>query len=627
MRASIPTLLLAGCVVVSCGAGEEADAVGGTSGALAGAGGVAGAAGVGGEASAGGEGGAAGGAAGAAGATSSAGFPSTAGSAGTAGKGAASGAASAAGNAGVAGSAPGGAGGAPSFTCAKAKGTGAPTTAHVPAEYVARAYVEAFGRLPDDGGWNYYLNMFAKSGCGVDTLRVIADFFKSTEFLSKPLSTAERTTALARGVLLHDPSPLHVLHAADVLAKGGPEAWCDLVDEYEQSQVFVDHAKTLCDPSNHNFHFEAEAPPFAVAGELTGEALQASLAAAPSGGVVEVPEGTLVQVKKTLDVPGGVTLRTSGASGLTGRRLYPRLARLARAAPFVGPVVRLAAGATLELVWVDGRRRDFLAPDQRMLGENIRTEPTASKPSVVRWVRSDNPAGPQNIRVASVDGEECGADVTVQENLVVNWSNDNRPGSQALWSDGIFAHCERSRVLDNEVLDPSDVALIMFVSENGKQRSTIAGNRVLLAGNDAFGGLVVDTWTGFRCGGAPCDFVGASFKDNVLFSGPNTRFVFGVSTSSAPWKFIGSHGSARGAKFLHTTSGASRVRLQVALYAAHMTDTEIADNWDGTLLDFVDASGSEPPNACPKAATVREIATTSGSIQASTPGDLTDCIQ
>ena len=68
------------------------------------------------------------------------------------------------------------------------------------------------------------------------------------------------------------------------------------------------------------------------------------------------------------------------------------------------------------------------------------------------------------------------------------------------------------------------------------------------------------------------------------------------------------------------------MRLQVALYAAHMTSVEVADNWDATLIDFVDPAGSEPPNVCPKGATIREVATTSGSIQPSSPGDLTDCI-
>lgn len=503
---------------------------------------------------------------------------------------------------------------------------GGASTSKVPAEWIARNYVDALGRLPTTAEWTFVL---ASQGttCNADRLTSVVSLYNGAEFLSLPYTARERSLAMFRGLIGHDPRS-DELDKLTAYQEEKPEGLCSAIEFLVKSKQFSDHAATICSTSVANYHFEKGFPAIGSGDALSESELRSKLKNAASGDVVELPRGAYVELKSSLVVPSGVTLRTAGMGTEADRKAYARLARLTRGVGFGDALVQLEEGAHIEALWLDGRVGDFASdPDTSKLGPNVFTEPTVKMASSVRYIRSENPSGAQNIRIGSYAGKVCTKEMLVEGNLATNSGNDNRAGgARPIWSDGIFVHCETSLVKNNEVLDPSDVGLILFVSENGEQHSSITSNRVLSAGNDAFGGLVIDTWTGFRCKFTPCDFSNAGFSDNTLWSGPNTRFVFAISTASSPWSFIPGHGTARGASFLRNTSGSARIRTQVAFYGAHLLDATVSSNWNGTLIDFVGPAGSVPLNTCPIGATLVEAATTSGSFQSSVPGSRTDCI-
>jgi hypothetical protein len=510
-------------------------------------------------------------------------------------------------------------------SCAGPKqGDGAKTTV-VPSEFLARVIVEATGALPGQATWNNQSYTLYKDGCSAASLQAIVDRFKSKEFQSLPYSIEERGSLLFRAALGREIDAQNLKSLQDKLA-ADPDGWCGYVSFIESTFSFFANVDDLCSTTKPNYHFE-KAAPIALHGEVDEKTLQKALSAAKKGQIVELSQASLVVLHQTLVIPPGVTLRTRGLSGEKGRATHGRMARLVRGSGFSAELVRVREGAAVSHLFLDGRRTAFAGG----LGPNVFTDPSTTTATEVSYLRSDNPAGAQNLRIGSAHGTICTGGAEVWGNLVLNSANDNRlPGS--IWSDGIFVHCENANVHDNEILDASDVALIAFVSENGEQHSVISENRVLLAGNDAFGGLVVDPWTGFRCGYQTCDFSKMRFEKNILWTGTRSRFVFGISTSSSPWSFISDpdkgklHGVTQGGSFVGNHSGSSHVRLQNAIYVANMKNATVTGNWNGELIDFLDPAGSVPKNQCPKGATIFNGSKASGTIQAHTDGDRTDCL-
>lgn len=648
------------------GAGTAGTASGGTQGSTAGAGGTSGPGGssTGGSASAGASGGEPGGAAGTNGGTGGTSIGGSGGAnAGAAGGSAGTGGASAGGTSagGKGGSAGNGGQGTkdphvvaelgpkddpdvapkgPSTCAAPKKGDGKKTKA-IPSEFIARAYIEATGALPPQTSWNIRLATFAQNGCTAENLQAVIDLFKAPAFQALPYSIEERGSALFRAALGREIDAANLASLKKKLTDD-PDGWCDYVSFIQGTDSFMANVDDYCSETKTNYHFETAAP-IAIHGIVGDDALQNALNKAKKGEIVELAQGVLVNCEHTITVPPGVTLRTRGLSGTSGRQTPARMARLVRSSRFEGPLLKPQAGATVSHLFLDGRRTAFpplpKLPDGKenpgnTMGQNVFTEPSGGARTTVSYLRSDNPSSGQNIRLGSWPGLICKGGALAEHNLVVNAANDNRfnNGNGPIWSDGIFTHCEHSIVRDNEVLDASDVALISFVSENGEQHSLIEDNQVLLAGNDAFGGLVVDPWTGFRCKYATCDFSSMKFSGNILWTGPKNRFVFGISTSSSPWSFISDptigkgHGVTQGGTFVGTTSGASRVTLQNAIYIANMKSVTVNGNWNPALIDFVDAAGAFPKNNCGKHATVVNSSKASGTWQTASELDLTDCL-
>ncbi|MCA9582516.1 MAG: hypothetical protein KC416_12025, partial [Myxococcales bacterium] len=283
---------------------------------------------------------------------------------------------------------------------------GGATTAKTPAEWVARNYLEGLGRLPDQDGWNFSLATFGNK-CSADTLKNVASIYNSKEFLALPYNARERTMAMFRGLIGHDPNADEIDRLAG-WQEEKPEGLCTAIEFLVKSKQFSAHVKDICAPSLANYHYEKGFPAIGTGDKISEGSVRAQLAAAKSGDTVELPRGAWVELTSPLVVPKGVTLRTEAMGSLGDRLAYARLARLIRKSSFKGGVVVVQEGANLEAVWIDGRVVDFHGvTDANLLGPNVFTDPTVNAASSVRFIRSDNPALAQNIRVGSYAGKVC----------------------------------------------------------------------------------------------------------------------------------------------------------------------------------------------------------------------------
>lgn len=76
------------------------------------------------------------------------------------------------------------------------------------------------------------------------------------------------------------------------------------------------------------------------------------------------------------------------------------------------------------------------------------------------------------------------------------------------------------------------MGIVLFRACPADQKSTVADNTILNAGNSAFGGIVTDPLTQPTC--SP-DYAGSSVNNNALQTGPSASYGIGLSLGSAAW--------------------------------------------------------------------------------------------
>jgi hypothetical protein len=120
------------------------------------------------------------------------------------------------------------------------------------------------------------------------------------------------------------------------------------------------------------------------------------------------------------------------------------------------------------------------------------------------------------------------------------------------WTDGISVGCEDTLVAHNQVVDATDVGIVVFTAYPATQISKVTENTVISAGNSAFGAMGFDPLQNRSPG--PPNFSGAVISDNTLWSGPNTHFIIGLAVGTRPWYPNGSIGYGAAAT-ANTTAG------------------------------------------------------------------------
>jgi hypothetical protein len=475
------------------------------------------------------------------------------------------------------------------------------STPYVPAQFIAKQYTEALGRMPDQAGWQDAVSGFAKSGCTAGSL---ADFSKqiytSAEFAGLKYSDPARLLALYRGTLNREPDRTRLADWTKQLASG--TSWSTVVGDFVSSTGFTSLAPATCsgvvDGSGSSYYFGTP-PPISIPTGSTGftgteKDLQDKLnaAAKAGGGTVSLAQSAVVALTGPLTIPTGVRLMTYGSPD---NRHYANMGRLVRATSYAKPstldaLVHVGKGATLSHIWVDGTRD---TPDNTAPLEDVITYGTGVK---VLGDRISNSQGPNSLYLfGGYNGYPC-SQAAVTDNLVTAYSSDHYKTND--WTDGIADNCEHATITGNQVVDATDVAIVVYRNTaTSGQSSVVQGNYVLSAGNSMYGGLGFDPlYENSLTNPVTFDFTGSSISQNTIWSGPDTHFDIGITDGSRAW-FAGQPNitadTGTGASVTDNTTGTQTARVQTGVGINGMLKTTVTGN--SLKFDHV-TSGN-----CPKA--------------------------
>jgi len=416
----------------------------------------------------------------------------------------------------------------------------------VPAQWIAKIYSEGLGRAPDQGAWSSMVAFFQSDGCSATTLAEKGEpIYLSGEFSGLGYDNAARLLALFRGAVDREPDSSGYNYYLNLLNTG--TSWTQVVNDIFTSSEFTSDAATFCTEGSYGF---GAGPAITIplgqgcSGQFcftagTQHQLQTMLDSAPSGTTVTLAQQVVVPITDTLSIPApqhglrippGVTLTTAGQPG---PNRYAEMGRLVRSSGFgitsatAGAVVEVAGGAKLENVWVDGQRTGPTNEESA----TVNVETAGGSGTTVSNDRISNAIGFTNLHaLGTAESRPCSS-TTITGNLSTQYATSHvNPGD---WSDGLSVACENATVTGNTVIDATDVGIVLFRAYPADQKSTVANNTILNAGNSAFGGVVADPLSS-----SPTEypsFAGSSVNSNTLWTGPAASYGIGLSLGTAAW--------------------------------------------------------------------------------------------
>jgi len=444
----------------------------------------------------------------------------------------------------------------------------APAAAVVPTQWIAKMYSESLGRIPDPSGWSNSVAYFNSAGCTAATLKNHgAPFYSSTEYNALGYDNAARLLTLYRGVLNREPDPGGFSSNLGAL-NGGTVTWAQMVDQFFTSPEFNTLSATICSSTSPSYSFNSRAA-MAIGSTVSQSTLQSQLNSASSGSTVLLAQKALVTLTSTLNIPQGVTLATTGTPG---HSQYALMGRLVRASNFAAPLVTLQPGAKLLSVWVDGARTNVGYND-----DAITLELRGGTGTTVSNCLISNSNGWSSFHaLGTAEGFACGGN-TITNNLVTVYSSNHFKQTGAAdisqWTDGLSIACENADVEGNQVIDGTDVLIVLFRAYPAVQKSIVRNNTLLSAGNPAYGGITLDP---LQVAGTP-DYTGSSVDHNTLWTSSRTHFDVGLSVGTRPW-FGANAAIGTGASVTFNTTGNLSMIADTAIAVSGMKNATVQSN-------------------------------------------------
>jgi hypothetical protein len=199
------------------------------------------------------------------------------------------------------------------------------TAAYVPAQFIAKQYTEALGRLPDQPGWQSTVSYFTQNGCTAGSLATFGEaVFNSPEYTGLGYDNDARVLTLYRAALNREPDASGFSNWVGQLHSG--MSWATVVQKFYTSSDFTALVPAICsgvvDGSGSSYYFGTY-PAIALPTEPTSDETVPSDEASlqnqintlhqNGGGTIKLAPRTLVWLTKPLVIPAGVTLTTGGS--------------------------------------------------------------------------------------------------------------------------------------------------------------------------------------------------------------------------------------------------------------------------------------------------------------------------
>jgi hypothetical protein len=457
-----------------------------------------------------------------------------------------------------------------SWSVAVALCLGAVPTAQaaVPYQFIAKIYSEALGRIPDQGGWQEAVQHFEAHGCSRNTLKSWGrGSYLSKAYAELGYDNAAKVLTLYRGILNREPDRSGFDIRKGQLDSGTPLS--SVADSLFDGAEFGSLVRAICKQPSYGF---GNAPvidlPISGGGfQGTQSGLQSLIDATSAGGTVWLAQKAVIRLTSPLVLDQGKTLATIGSPD---PRHYALMARLVRETSFGDAAVQLSGGAKLQSLWIDGSRgRLGFHPDSLnllLLGGSGTTVSNCLINNSAGWTHL--------VALGSFEGRPCAGNA-IDHNLVTAYASTHTGSG---WTDGLSIACENAIVEHNEVIDATDVPIVIYRATPAVQRSQVRFNQILNAGNSAYGGLCADH--GMLREGETSrldDFTGSSFHDNVLWSGAG-HFDIALAVGTRAWWSPAASAMGTGAAFTHNTTGSQKILTDVGIGVSGMLDANVQGN-------------------------------------------------
>ena len=484
-----------------------------------------------------------------------------------------------------------------------------------PDQWLAKVFTDGLGCAPAHASYAAYDAWIGANGCSPSTLAQLATtVLTSRAFLREPYTDAQRLLVLWRVGRESEPDP--VQYGAQLAAlKTRSESWREVVRRFLAAPGFAVLVPGMCagqlygtDPNRSVIDIPTSHT--GAFGDGTGAQLQAVLDRARPGDTVWLERSAVVRVGAQVTIPPGVTLATVGAPGPDQ---YAAMARLVRTATNGQPVVALSSGSTLAGVWVDGQRsRQGVGMDH----DSIDVAVLGGIGTTVREDRIGNTSGWSNMVVynqATPSTPPCQG-VNIADNLITGYEskfhwhetagvvdgrvdvgtvtgqvNNFKSGQTGVsssfgFADGISNQCWDSHIVGNQIVDATDVSIVLFGAARPDQatgiphqHSVVEDNTIVNAGNSGWSAMTVDQL--YQIGAAKyADFDGTSIRDNLIWTSPNAFLLLGTGIGTKPWFGANTAYAYGRVEYLDNTSGDGTINTQMAIAVSRMAGAVVSGN-------------------------------------------------
>lgn len=429
---------------------------------------------------------------------------------------------------------------------------------NVPWQFVTRLYTEALGRVPDQNGYQSKVNYFASAGCNTASITtIVGSFYNSAEYNGLSYDNASRLLTLYRGLLKREPDTAGFNYLYGVL-QNNTISWAQLVNQFVSGAEFQSYIPSICTDEAYGWLSNGRPIPLPVsAGSTfsggTGDQLQQVLNSTPPGGTVTLAKKSVTYADKSIVVPAGVTLRTTG---IAYRTQYASMGRIVRDGPenSIYPLLVLNAGSRLINVWTDGRAG---APTSFPRADNGNIAIAAGNVEVIDNRSSDN-AGHYDIGFLPISGNSC-TNVVIRNNLNTAYANNRTVRS----TDGIQVACIGVEVKKNEIVDIPDIGIVLFAVNGTRSDAVISDNIIFNSAMPSNGAIGLEPMQ-YSTQMPNFDFSNVIVNGNVVWTSqsPNaySDIVFSVGTRAFwgipgfPNSSVGYSRTGTGGSFTYNTS-------------------------------------------------------------------------
>lgn len=485
----------------------------------------------------------------------------------------------------------------------------------IPTQFIAKMYTEALGRAPDPSGWSAYTGYFVQNGCGAGQLMQVGEgFYTSPEFSGDYSNNEAKVIALYRGALNRDPDPSGF--AANVAALNSGTSWGTIVDNVFSSAEFNGDVPTICSATSPDYGFGSQ-PPVTPAPGAHGYSgpqvgLQALLELArifdllgvPNATTVYLAERAVIPLTSSLVIPTGVTLTTYGAPPATS---YAMMARLIRASTFDGPNVDVDPGGIVTNVWIDGQRNvlGYFKPGGGPK-DNANVVTLGGANTVVSHNKLSEPQGGTNFFSSGGSASAPCANQAIHGNLVTAYTAVHGFSQN---SDGLTMLCEGLDIRNNDIVDVSDIGIVLFAAPGVTQKSQIFNNTIVSAGNSMNAPISADPSTG-NPAGSSLDYSGTVFEENTFWTGPYTTFDFGVEAGAREYFPTAMNSDGSGATYINNTTTPFSAQVRAGIAVAGMLNVTITNDGSHPLnFILVNFPSGTPAAVCPSGMVIAEAST------------------